>query len=257
MVENDFIYIHLDSVSNSVLTKGVNYSDYQEIIQQPISNLLLLNASKEIGEYDAHTGFRIIRGAKKVEEFLSSEKYPFYTKNLGKWIDFQSIDLLHELTPTEISELLYVAHAYTTLHSPFYYKLQNNFISLSMPNDFAKIYCRDINLFYQFLARDITNRVEECINEKRILFKKAKTVEAIPIELVQELIPLLREGVALSFSKITSRDTVSEIEVYLVEDRLRNLNLQMKKSELMSVIQYHHQTQEWTIKEVQQLVPSL
>lgn len=257
MVENDYIYIHLDSVSNSVLSKGISFSDYKDIVQQPIQNLLLLNAGKEVGEHDAHTGFRIIRGVQKVEEFLSSESYQTYIKKLGKWVDFHSMDLMHELTPIEISELLYVAHAYTTLHSPFYYKLQNNFILLSMPNDFTKIYCRDINLFYQFIAREMTNRVTEYVNEKRILFKKPKIVDTIPIELTQELTPLLREGVALSFANVTSRNTISEIGVYLVEDRLRNLSLQMKKSELMSLIQYNHETQEWAIKEVQQLIPSL
>lgn len=257
MVENDFIYIHLDSVSNSVLSKGISFSNYRDIVQQPIQNLLLLNAGKETGEYDVHTGFRVIRGVQKVDEFINSEAYQMYRKKLGKWVDFHSMDLMHELTPIEISQLLYVAHTYTTLHSPFYYKLQNNFILLTMPNEFTKIYCRDIHLFYQFLAREITNRVTEYVNEKRILFKKAKVVEPIPIELTQELTPLLREGVALSFANVTSRDKVSTIGVYLVEDRLRNLSLQLKKSELMSEIQYDHQTQEWSIKEVQQLVPSL
>lgn len=257
IVENDFIYVHLDSVSNSVLNKGVSFSGYKDIIQQPLKNLLLLNAAKDTGEYDSHTGFRVIRGAQKVEEFLTSEAYHTYIKKLGKWIDFQSLDLLHELTPVEISELLYVAHAYTSLHSPFYYKLQNNFIVLTLADGFTKIYCRDLNLFYDFFAREITNRVNECVNEKRILFKKPKKIETIPLELTHELTPLLREGAALSFSKITSRDTVSEIGVYLVEDRVRNLQSQMKESELMSLVLYDHQEQKWSIKELQPLAPSL
>lgn len=257
IVEKDFIYVHLDSVSNSVLSKEVSFSDYKNIVQQPLKNLLLLNASKDIGEYDSHTGFRVIRGTQKVEEFLDSEAYHTYVKKLGKWIDFQSLDLLHELTPVEISELLYIAHAYTSLHSPFYYKLQNNFIVLTLPDGFTKTYCRDLNLFYDFFAREITNRVNECINEKRILFKKTKKIESIPLELTHELTPLLREGAALSFGKITSRDTVSEIGVYLVEDRVRNIQSQMKESELMALVLYDHQKQEWSIKELQTLAPGL
>lgn len=256
-MEKDFIYVHLDSVSNSVLSKEISFSNYKEIVQQPLKNLLLLNAAKDTGEYDSYTGFRVIRGVQKVEEFLGSEAHHTYIKKQGKWIDFQSLDLLHELTPVEISELLYLAHAYTSLHSPFYYKLQNNFILLTLPDGFTKLYCRDLNLFYGFFAREITNRANECVNDKRILFKKPKKIESIPLELTHELTPLLREGVALSFEKISSRDDISEIGVYLVEDRVRQLNSQMKESELMSLLLYNHQKQEWSIKEMQTLVPSL
>lgn len=257
IVEKDFIYVHLDSVSNSVLSKEINFSSYKNIVQQPLKNLLLLNATKDIGEYDSHTGFRVIRGAQKVEEFLDSEDYHIYIKKLGKWIDFQNLELLHELTPVEISELLYIAHAYTSLHSPFYYKLQNNFILLTLSEGFTKIYCRDLTLFYDFLAHEMTDKLNECINEKRILFKKQKKIAKIPVELTHELTPLLREGAALSFAKVTSRDTVSEIGVYLVEDRVRNLRSQMKESELMSLVLYDHKKQEWSIKELQPLAPSL
>lgn len=256
-MEHDYIYVHLDSVSNSVLSKGISFSNYKEIVQQSLKNLLLLNATKDIGEFDSYTGFRMIRGEQKVEEFLTSEAYQRYVKQAGNWIDFQNLELLHELTPVEISELLYIAHAHSSLHSPFYYKLQNNFILLTLPDGFTKIYCRDLNLFYEFFAREITKRVNQCVNERRKLFKKQKTIAMIPFEITHQLTPLLKEGVVLSFSKISARDTVSEIKVYLVEDRVRNLQSQMKESELMALLLYNHEKQEWTIEEMQTLVPSL
>lgn len=256
-MEHEYIYVHLDSVSNSVLSKGISFSNYKEIVQQPLKNLLLLNATKDIGEFDSYTGFRMIRGEQKVEEFITSEAYQRYVQKAGNWIDFQNLELLHELTPVEISELLYISHAHSSLHSPFYYKLQNNFILLTLPDGFTKIYCRDLNLFYEFFARKITKQVNESVNERRKLFKKQKNIAMIPLEITHELTPLLKEGVVLSFSKISPRDTISEIKVYLVEDRVRNLQSQMKESELMSLLLYNHEKQEWTIEELQTLLPSL
>ena len=49
-----------------------------------------------------------------------------------KWIDFSDVTMLKELTPLEISELLYFGHMKNSLHSPFFYKLQNDFVFLNL-----------------------------------------------------------------------------------------------------------------------------
>ena len=55
---SDYIYVHLDGVTNSVLSKGITFENYDEIIKKVPENILLLNASKDIGEFDPHTGFQ-------------------------------------------------------------------------------------------------------------------------------------------------------------------------------------------------------
>ena len=113
----EYIYVHLDSVTNHVLSKGMDINHFQQSLRKIPKNILLLDAKKGVGEFESHTGFRIIRGRENVRRYLDDcSKFP---EKAHKWIDFESIELLRQLTPVEISELLYIAHAHTHLHSPF------------------------------------------------------------------------------------------------------------------------------------------
>lgn len=251
---SDYIYVHLDGVTNSVLSKGITFENYDEIIKKVPENILLLNASKDIGEFDPHTGFQMIRGTGKVRNYLelNAEKS---TSGSLKWIDFESVELLRQLTPVEISELLYVAHAHTHLHSPFYYKLQNNFIYLSMPDSFKKIYFRYLEQFYGFLGDSLKKSLELKCNEKKKFFQKETTIEPVSNALIKELIPFLREGVLFSFTQMQNQQAAYEIPIFLVEDRLRDVNQIFSKKDLLGTICYDKNQSEWSFKEENLLQP--
>ena len=74
------------------------------------------------------------------------------------------MEFLHQLTPQEIADLLYISHANTHLHSPFFYKLQNNFIFLNLAQDFTKVYYRKMDDFYQQLSYQLMNQMSEEID---------------------------------------------------------------------------------------------
>lgn len=174
---SEYIYVHLDSVTNHVLSKGITVVDFQQTLKKIPNNILLLNTEKGIGEYETHTGFRIVRDRENVRRFLeeagrSEIKY--------KWVDFENLELLRQLTPVEISELLYIAHAHTHLHSPFYYKLQNNYIYLTLSDGMNKVYYRYLDQFYNLLGKSIREALESKINEKRNFFQKAKSLKNCP-----------------------------------------------------------------------------
>ncbi|SEL12231.1 hypothetical protein SAMN04488700_0467 [Carnobacterium iners] len=251
---SDYIYVHLDGVTNSVLCKGIIFKNYDEIIRKIPENILLLNASKDIGEFEPHTGFQMIHGVEKVRNYLKdnidgNSSYAF------KCIDFESMELLRQLTPVEISELLYVAHAHTHLHSPFYYKLQNNYIYLSMTDNFKKIYFRYLEQFYDFLNDSLTKSLELKCNEKKKFFQKETKIQPAPKELIRQLIPLLREGVLFSFTQIQVQQQICEIPIFLVEDRLRDLNQVFSKKDLIGTIYYDKNQSKWSFKEESLLEP--
>lgn len=252
---SEYIYVHLDSVTNSVLSKGVTLVNYAKIIKKMPKNILLLNAPKGVGELDAHTGFRIIRGTENVAAYFK-ENLQTADRSI-KWIDFENMELLRQLTPVEISELLYIAHAYMHLHSPFYYKLQNNFIYLTMPDDIRKIYFRYLEQFYGFLGDSLTRSLEMKINEKKKFFQKSQTIEPIPVELVRELVPYLREGALFSFKQMQHQDTVCEIPIFLVEDRLRDVEHTFSEKDLMGTVCYDNHEKNWFLKEEDVLEPLL
>lgn len=255
-MSSEYIYVHLDSVTNSVLSRGLTFFNYEKTVHTKPQNLLLLNDAKDIGEFDLHTGFRMIRGAQKVQDFFDAYKKGTYGMQYQlKWVDFESIELLHELTPVEISELLYLAHAYTHLHSPFNYKLQNNFIYLTMSDGSIKQYYRDIHLFYTMLAEELTKQLKERSIEKKLLFKRAKPVQPVSLELIKSIVPLLREGVCFSFKQLNVEDDICEIPIYLIEDRVRSLY--EDHNELLAYLCFDYKKQSWFVKEEQPLAPGL
>lgn len=58
------VYVHIDTTSNAVLTKGLTATDFANSIVHFPQNLLLLDPSASAGEYESHTGLKVIRGTK-------------------------------------------------------------------------------------------------------------------------------------------------------------------------------------------------
>ncbi len=66
-----------------------------------------------------------------------------------KWIDFNDYEMVKELTPLEISELLYFGHMKTHLHSLSFYKLQNNFVFFDLKDARSRVYYRYLDEYYR------------------------------------------------------------------------------------------------------------
>lgn len=228
-------------------------NEYKDAVKRPIKNILLLNAPKGVGEYDPHTGFRMIRGIARIQEYF--ERSQHVIDDSSKWIDFESVELMRQLTPVEISELLYIAHAYTHLHSPFYYKLQNNYIHLTLPEAMTKVYYRNLDQFYSLLSINITTNMEKKINDKRnkFIFKKTKMITRIPVSEVKDLLPLLKEGVVFSFKKLKIKQEIYEIPIYLAEDRLKFVDRDFPEKDLLGNLCFDEKNQNWFFKEERSL----
>ncbi|WP_373471385.1 hypothetical protein [Carnobacterium alterfunditum] len=246
-------YVHLDTITNAVLSKGFTMNEYKDAVKRPIKNILLLNAPKGVGELDPHTGFRMIRGIARIQEYF--ERSQHVIDDSSKWIDFESVELMRQLTPVEISELLYIAHAYTHLHSPFYYKLQNNYIHLTLPEAMTKVYYRNLDQFYSLLSINITTNMEKKVNDKRnkFIFKKTKMITRIPVSEVKDLLPLLKEGVVFSFKKLKIKQEIYEIPIYLAEDRLKFVDRDFPEKDLLGNLCFDEKNQNWFFKEERSL----
>jgi len=252
-VPSETTYVHLDTITNAVLSKGFTMNEYRDAVKRPIKNILLLNAPKGVGEYDPHTGFRMIRGIARIQEYF--ERSQHVIDDSSKWIDFESVELMRQLTPVEISELLYIAHTYTHLHSPFYYKLQNNYIHLTLPEAMTKVYYRNLDQFYNLLSINITNNMEKKINDKRnkFIFKKNKMITRIPVSEVKDLLPLLKEGVVFSFKKLKIKQEIYEVPIYLAEDRLKFVDRDFPEKDLLGDLCFDEKNQKWFFKEERSL----
>lgn len=216
-------------MTNAVLSDGLTNLDFSHSIVQRPKNLLLLDPNCEEGEYEPHTGLKIIREPEEIERYflyISKKREPQI-----KWIDFNELALVKQLTPMEISELLYFGHMRTQLHSPFFYKLQNNYVFFETDR-LTKVYYRHLEEFYLTIGGKITRVVLEKLNNKKSFFKRAIPVEPIPLEIVRELHAVFQEGIVLSFKQEEIVNKTYTIPIYVVEDRLREAREQRYTEEM-------------------------
>lgn len=253
MFEN-YIYVLVDSVSNHVLSRGIQFNHFQKAMNRKPQNLLLLSGPKNLGIFDEYTRFNVIRGEAKVTDFLTEQTNLNYPN--VKWIDFNSPELYHQLTPDEIAELLYLAHANRHLRSPFFYKLQNNYVCLPLENKQLKVYYRHINEFYFQLSNIIREKTQQQRMERKSLFslrqsfaKNHRNVVIPSMELMQSLRPLLYEGVILDFKQVdTNVNDPITIPIYLAEDQLDEIMERRLETELLGKLLYYEKEERWALE---------
>lgn len=239
------IYIHYDTVGNNVLSKGIVNQNSKNLLKRVPKNLLLIKGGESFGTYDSHTGFRVVKGEEGVKNFLNNGIGN--PSLLGTWIDFSSMEMLHQLTPVEVSEILYIAHAHNYLYSPFYYKLQNNYIYLSLPNNFTKIYYRYLEEFFEQFADSLTQRMQKKVNEKKRFFQKERMVQPFPEERVSELVPAFREGVCLSFRQMEIHEQVYRIPMFITEDKLSKVEHPFEEKDSFGHLIYDSNNDQWEL----------
>ncbi|GGI66481.1 hypothetical protein ACFQOY_06975 [Enterococcus alcedinis] len=241
------LYVHLDTTSNTVVTQGFTPRDFYHGITHQPKNILLLNASSDQGEFEKHTTMKIIRGYAAITHYFDS-----LHKNQSlldkRWIDFTELDLLRELTPLEISELLYFGHMKTHLYSPFFYKLQNNFVFFELEGGVNRTYYRYLDEFYRILALKINHLSLELLNSRSTFFRKAQPVEKINIELLKTLKEAFKEGVLIAIDQSKLMKNELQIPLIYAEDSpLSVKKINYNSDYLLGHLIYHKDLASWTL----------
>lgn len=241
------VYVRLDSMSNAVTSMGITLGDFQEAITVFPQNILLLSSETDAGEIDSNTGLKIIRGEEEIKNYFN---LVLEQKKELKWIDFKNIELIQQMKPIEIAELLYFGHMKTQLHSPFFYKLQNNYVFFEQANDYGKIYYRNMDDFYAVLQNSLKNKLTECLNKKKMFFQKKIAVQPMEEAFLSRIQTLLQEGIIFDFSKISFKQEVYEIDLYVVEDKLREVS---SKEKTVATISYDRKEEHWKLQTSEEL----
>ncbi|WP_022796729.1 hypothetical protein [Bavariicoccus seileri] len=211
------VYIHYDMVSNQVLLKGLPL--HKLFLKHPNLSphkLLLLDDTRTVGTIDPVTKFTLLEEREDVEAYFS-DVVDKIIKPVS-WVDYQSKELVQQLTPPEIAELLYLNHIYTPMRSPFFYKLQNNMIFLALDQEVYKIYQRHLNHFYVVLNDYIVGQITDLLAPKFFWQSKPRPIQPLLTEQMEELLPLFREGMILSFDRVARGTTEVEIAIFMTEN---------------------------------------
>lgn len=242
------VYVHIDTTSNAVLTKGLTINDFSTSIVHFPQNLLLLDPSTTTGEYESHTGMKVIRGTENIQHFFASVRSRNRSGDL-KWIDFSDLTMLKELTPLEISELLYFGHMKTHLHSPFFYKLQNNFVYFDLNDQLGRIYYRYLDEFYRIFANKLGTILCEKINEKKSFFRRDIPVENISVDLLKDMRNLMQEGIIFSFEQGGLVNDEYHIPIYVIEDYIWKLKgTRYREETAIGTLVYQATNRQWKLE---------
>lgn len=221
------LYVFTDFSTNQVDLRGFTSASFQQAMQRPIHNILVLSGNVPEAEYDEYTRFFTIRGDAAVASFFQWQLA--HPEQPVKWVDYVSEDLLHQLTPGEIAELLYLRHMTRSWHSPFFYKLRNDYVYLPQSADTLRVYYRRISEFFNQFATRLSELVADLGTEGfsrylNLLGSRARKPEITSPgrEVMDRLRPLLSEGIIIDFSNVHYR-AVTTLPIYLMEDRSNDL----------------------------------
>lgn len=251
---SDYLYVHLDTTNNSLVTKGIQHQDFYRSLMHHPQNLLLLDPAADAGQFEPHTGLKIIEGFDEVDFYLSSLRKR-REKGFVKWLDFTELSMVKQLTPQEIAELLYFGHMKMHLRSPFFYKLQNNFAYFEINEDLNRVYYRYLEEFYRILGDKIVSIVLEKLNDKKSFFRRNLPVAKMEDDLLKELRPYLQEGVAFCFSQTEAVDKVYQVPLFILEDRISKANdehLQVRTPD--AILLYHTGKKAWSLKDNEEIL---
>lgn len=240
------LYIHYDTVSNYIMTRGIDLQKEDFELEEVPSNLILAEAPTNFGRFDVPTNFKILRGKDEVVRYM---KYVNEEQlRMSNWIDFETIEMMHELTPEEIAELLYLFHSSMSLRSAFFYKLQNNYVYLTLPNGLNKVYYRHVSHFFPRFARVMTEQMYESINSNRsMLFQRRTPVTSFPIEYAEGLLPLFQNGIKIGFTQPLVTNDIWTLPLFIIEDDLTLLSRQQPQNEQIGTISYDLKKQTWQL----------
>lgn len=238
------LYIHYDSVSSHVMTRGIDLLPVDFESQFIPQNIILSHDSSEYGKLDVRTNFKVLRGKQEVLEYMNYCKK--MTIRMSNWIDFETVTMMQQLTPTEISEILYLFHAHQTLRSAFFYKLQNNYAFLTLQNGLVKTYYRYPQHFMPRFHRVLKESVQSLVNEnKTLFFSKKETVPDIPEEVLKEISPLFSKGLKIDLAQAFKENSRWEIPLFIIEDELTLLMTNQHQTEQTGLLSYDTKEQLW------------
>ena len=241
------LYIHYDSVTNHVMTRAINLTVEDFSPKYFPNHMILAEAPADFGRYDATTNFKILKDQDEIESYFNAVVKD--KLRLSNWMDFESVEAMHQLTPNEIAELLYLFHANKSLRSAFFYKLQNNYVYLTLPNGLNKVYYRHVNHFYPRMQRVLQERMYELVNESQHLFFMKKTpVKMMADPTIEQVAPLFSMGLKVNFAQSFQKGTSWYVPLNIIEDQLTLLTKDQQPSEHIGFIIYDTISEHWDVE---------
>lgn len=241
------LYIHYDSVTNHVMTRAINFISQDFLDRYYPQNMILADAPQDFGRFDGQTNFKILRGKEEIHHYLT--KAVKMGLRISNWVDFESLEAMHQLSANEIAEILYLFHANKSLRSAFFYKLQNNYLYLTLPNGLNKMYYRYVTHFYPRFQRVMREELIAVVNETNpFRFLHKTNIKPMSDMVVEEIAPVFASGLKVNFSQAYLKGTSWYIPMNIIEDQLTLLSQDQRPSDHVGFIIYDTNREQWLVE---------
>ncbi|KRK99172.1 hypothetical protein FD04_GL002356 [Secundilactobacillus odoratitofui DSM 19909 = JCM 15043] len=199
-MQGNFIYINWEQVNNLVISYGITPADFVNGVADVPQRIVLIDGQLEGNQINNHTRFPTVTGQSSVRAFLLGK-----TQTPKKWLDFHENDDLDLLMPSEIAELLYMAHMGTHYHLPLYSKLQNKYAYLSVNDGFSKVYYRDMRTFNHVLDISLKRHLRLLHSNRWMMFNRPFSVSDVPNDILKQLETVFSDGIIMAFDQAVER----------------------------------------------------
>ncbi|PWF99310.1 hypothetical protein [Levilactobacillus bambusae] len=246
-MRDNFIYINLEPISNMIFSFGISPADFLNGIPTVPDRVVLLRGDhRESNAMDPHTRFETVEGQPQVRAFLIGRQ-----NVMPKWIDYSGSDDLTFLMPDEIAELLYIAHMDSHIRTPFYAKLQNEYVYLSLHDGFLKVYFRHLSYFNHVLDVSIKRHLRT-IHNSRWRFGRPLAVADVPDPIILQLTRVFSDGIIIAFDRMLERNHEYQIPVLMVPNPERETSWHTQEdvysgAKLIANLNYNQITRAWKL----------
>lgn len=200
----DVFYINAFKENNEIVYYGLEFKEFTKFIPADIDNILLIKSQYYGPGYRAEYNFETVN-KEEMQEFLKEDIYGY-----GDfcWVDFDKLESIGNLEPSQVAEILYLGHMFLPVKSPFFEKLQNKYAYLAHDDGwFCRLYCRNFNDFGEIIANKIISMAST---------SKRRKIYTICDELKLQLLSLADNGLLIDFSNILWCERSIEIPIYTI-----------------------------------------
>ena len=221
----DVFYV-ISGGESEITYYGMDFKEFIEIVPEKIQNILMLKGDANIGNYSNKCNFEIIEGEAETKNLAAQDTYGY-----GDFcfVDYEKAGMAETLTPTEVSELLYLSHIYKPLKSPFFNHINNKYAYLAHDDGwFCRLFCRNRSDTAEIISNKILNTASVVSGKHQF---------SINNNLKIRLLEIAKKGLLVDFSDAKKDKTTLELSLYAIgnfldmDEMYNNLDEHKKKAE--------------------------
>ncbi len=159
MYTHNLVYINFrfNGDESTVYTTGIPFSEFYSALENKPENILLLSDWYYKLEYDKFTCCSYCK-SNEIDYFLEKDVV-FEIANFH-WVDFNSLEKLHRLSPYEVAELYYISNQCRPIKSFYFDKIDNKYFYLSHDDGYSSIlWFKQIEEFYSMAGKIICEKI--------------------------------------------------------------------------------------------------